>query len=354
MFIGTASTACSIRPMCHGPGVQVVASVPCAGPVPPPSIVVTPECSASSICCGQMKWMWLSNPPAVRIRPSPAITSVPGPMTMVTPGWVSGLPALPIRAIRPSRSPTSALIDAGPVHDQRVGDDGVDRALRPRRLALAHAVADHLAAAELHLLAVDGEVPLHLDDELGVGQPHPVAGGRPVHVGIGGAGDAGGHGRDLSERHAEGDDAGLVPGVGGRIGIGPTPGLTGFRRDGTVPPPRRRRRPGRGRRGNALQNGGLRGRALRGRDFRVGRDAGRARRVPGARADELRQLPHAAGPGGARTWRWSSPAGRPDRHEPDARHRLPPNITPAGAIGQWSDAELARRRSARASAPTAA
>ena len=35
--------------MCHGPGVQVVANVPCAGPVPPPSIVVMPECKASSI-----------------------------------------------------------------------------------------------------------------------------------------------------------------------------------------------------------------------------------------------------------------------------------------------------------------
>src|SRR5947208_729902 len=43
--------------------------------------------------------MWLSKPPAVRIFPSPAITSVPGPMMMVTPGWISGLPALPMPAI---------------------------------------------------------------------------------------------------------------------------------------------------------------------------------------------------------------------------------------------------------------
>ena len=43
--------------MCQGPGVQVVAKVPVAGPVPPPSIEVTPDISASSICCGQMKWM---------------------------------------------------------------------------------------------------------------------------------------------------------------------------------------------------------------------------------------------------------------------------------------------------------
>ena len=44
--------------MCQGPGVQVVALVPVAGPVPPPIMVVTPLKSASSICCGQMKWMW--------------------------------------------------------------------------------------------------------------------------------------------------------------------------------------------------------------------------------------------------------------------------------------------------------
>jgi hypothetical protein len=67
-----------IRAMCQAPGVQVVASVPCAGPVPPPSIEVTPDISASSICCGQMKWIWLSMPPAVRILPSPAMISVPG------------------------------------------------------------------------------------------------------------------------------------------------------------------------------------------------------------------------------------------------------------------------------------
>ncbi len=54
-FIGNASAASSMRWMCQGPGVQVVAKVPVAGPVPPPSIVVTPDISASSICCGQMK-----------------------------------------------------------------------------------------------------------------------------------------------------------------------------------------------------------------------------------------------------------------------------------------------------------
>jgi hypothetical protein len=77
-FIGKASAACSMRAMFQGPGVQVVAKVPVAGPVPPPSMVVMPDISASSICCGQMKWMWLSMPPAVTIMPSPAMISVPG------------------------------------------------------------------------------------------------------------------------------------------------------------------------------------------------------------------------------------------------------------------------------------
>jgi len=84
--------------------------------------------------------------------------------------------------------------DAPVIEDERVGDDGVDGALRAGALALAHAVADHLAAAEFHLLAVDRAVGLDLDEELGVGEPHAVADGGPVHVRIGGAGDPDAHG----------------------------------------------------------------------------------------------------------------------------------------------------------------
>ena len=85
------------------------------------------------------------------------------------------------------------LDDAPMVENQRIGDDGVDRALPVGDLRLAHAVADHLAAAEFHLLAVDGEILLHLDDEIGVGEPHAVAGGRAEHVGIDVAADLGRH-----------------------------------------------------------------------------------------------------------------------------------------------------------------
>ena len=64
--------------MCQDPGVTVVAVLPSAGPVPPPMSVVTPAASASSICSGQMKWTWVSIPPAVRILPLPEMTSVLG------------------------------------------------------------------------------------------------------------------------------------------------------------------------------------------------------------------------------------------------------------------------------------
>ena len=47
------------------------------------------------------------------------------------------------------------LDDAPVIDDQRIGDDECRRLSRGGALALAHAVADHLAAAELHFLAVD-------------------------------------------------------------------------------------------------------------------------------------------------------------------------------------------------------
>ncbi len=87
------------------------------------------------------------------------------------------------------------LPDAGMIEDQRIGDHRVRGPARPADLALAHTVADHLAAPEFHLFAIDRHVGLDLDDQVGIAQPHPVAGGGAVHVGIGGAGDRCGHGR---------------------------------------------------------------------------------------------------------------------------------------------------------------
>ena len=105
-------------------------------------------------------------PPAVAIRPSPAMTSVPGPMTMSTPGCVSGLPALPMRrCVRPDAD--VGLDDTPVVDDEGVGDDRVD-APGAAGLALAHAIANALAAAETDLLAEDGVVALDLDPQGGI------------------------------------------------------------------------------------------------------------------------------------------------------------------------------------------
>ncbi|KAI3488240.1 hypothetical protein L1887_47779 [Cichorium endivia] len=67
------------------------------------------------------------------------------------------------------------LDDPPPVDDQRVDHHHIQhRRIAPAR-RLAHAVADHLAAAELELVAVDRVVLLHLEPQRAVGQPHAVA-----------------------------------------------------------------------------------------------------------------------------------------------------------------------------------
>ncbi len=109
---GTPSSARSMKEVFQDPGVTVVALVPSVGPVPPPMIVVIPVPRATSTSVGVMRWTWLSTAPAVTILPLPAMTSVDGPITRAgsTPPMVSGLPALPMPTMRPSRIPMSALM----------------------------------------------------------------------------------------------------------------------------------------------------------------------------------------------------------------------------------------------------
>ncbi len=66
------------------------------------------------------------------------------------------------------------LDDAPVIQDEGVGDDEVEHAVRGGGArGLAHPVANHLAAAELHLVAVDREVLLDLDQDVRVGEPDP-------------------------------------------------------------------------------------------------------------------------------------------------------------------------------------
>jgi len=94
----------------------------------------------------------------------------------------------------PVLDPDIGLHHTPMVEDHGVGDDRVDGTFAPPALALPHAVADHLAAAELDLLARDRVVALDLDPELGVGQADLVAHGRAEHRGVSVAADPVGHG----------------------------------------------------------------------------------------------------------------------------------------------------------------
>src|SRR5262245_20700026 len=90
------------------------------------------------------------------------------------------------------------LHDSPVINDQRVGDDGVDCALAAGTLRLTHAVADHFPASELDFLAIDREILLHLDDEIGIREAHPVADRAAKHLRIGGASHRMGHFRPTS------------------------------------------------------------------------------------------------------------------------------------------------------------
>ena len=79
--------------------------------------------------------------------------------------------------------PDVRLDDAPPVDDQRIGDDGID-AILAHALGLAHAVPNHLAAAELDLFAVDREILLHHRHKGGICQTDAVTRGRAEHFSV--------------------------------------------------------------------------------------------------------------------------------------------------------------------------
>ena len=115
----------------------------------------------------------------------------------VDPRLHVGIAGLADREDAPLLDADVGLHDAPMIEDEGVGDDRVDGTLLAADLALAHAVADHLAAAEFDLLAVDRAVLLDLDEELGIGKPHLVAHRGAEHVGIAGARNPLGHRRPL-------------------------------------------------------------------------------------------------------------------------------------------------------------
>jgi hypothetical protein len=92
-------------------------------------------------------------------------TSVPAPTIMpgVTPLITSGLPALPIPAMR-LRNADVGFDDAAMIHDHALVMTRSRRRRRHGGRRLAHAVADHFAAAEFGFLARSGQVFFDLDE----------------------------------------------------------------------------------------------------------------------------------------------------------------------------------------------
>ncbi len=60
------------------------------------------------------------------------------------------------------------LDDAPPIKNEGIGNHGVNGAVSPGGLGLAHPITNHLSAAKFHFIAVGGEVLLHFKDEFGV------------------------------------------------------------------------------------------------------------------------------------------------------------------------------------------
>ena len=130
--------------------------------------------------------MCASMAPAVRISPSPAMASVVTPtiMSLATPGITSGLPALPMPAIRPFLIPTSAFRIPVQSMIRALVITAVERCLVSNTCRLPHAVTENLAGTEHALVAIRRIVPFHFRDERGVGEMNAIAGGRTIQVDV--------------------------------------------------------------------------------------------------------------------------------------------------------------------------
>ena len=99
---------------------------------------------------------------------------------------MSGLPALPMRDDPAVTNADVGLDDSPVIDDHRTGDHGVGCAVGAGGAALPHRLAQYLAAAEHRLVAGQpgsaAAILGDLDEQIGVGQPDPVAGRRPVQL----------------------------------------------------------------------------------------------------------------------------------------------------------------------------
>ena len=164
------------------PGGAGRAHVPVADPVPPPISVVMPEAMAVSICCGQMKWIWVSTPPAVTIslgRDDLGARADHQPRIDAALGErVAGLADRDDPALADPMSPYPALVprcrDRGPGDPPaRCRSRGLDNYERWWEEPPAY-----ISFAVPTLLILESEDELAVPGSSGVGTP-PTQGGRP-------------------------------------------------------------------------------------------------------------------------------------------------------------------------------
>ena len=117
-------------------------------------------------------------------------------MTSVAAPMIMSDAILQQRIARVADADDAAVLDADVrfddalhgIEDQRVGDDEIEGLRIQGERRLRHAVADHLAAAELHLVAVAAvfrdEIALDFDEEFRVRETDLVAHGGAEHAGV--------------------------------------------------------------------------------------------------------------------------------------------------------------------------
>ena len=138
-LIGNPSAACSMRSRFQAPGVQVVALVPVAGPVPPPSSVVRPAARAVSTSCGQMKWTWRVDAAGRddQVLAGDDLGAGADHQLRIDAGLDQRIARLADADDPAVADADVALDDAPVVEDDGVGDDQVERRLAPACRAAA-------------------------------------------------------------------------------------------------------------------------------------------------------------------------------------------------------------------------
>ncbi len=183
---GQSSSASSMRPRYHGPGVTVVALVPSAGPVPPPTMVVIPAARRLVDDLGADQVDVAVDRPGGE---DPALTGEDLGRRADHQVGVDAVGDVGVAGLAERDDPTVAHADVGLDHAPLVEHEDVgDHEVDGRAGGLTHRLADDLAATEHRLVARSRAAAVRSSvgeiEQVGVAEPDPVADRRPVERGV--------------------------------------------------------------------------------------------------------------------------------------------------------------------------